>query len=368
MHTSVKLRSESKSVSNLEIRSMLFQRNFYCKSYPWNEDYANDAGTFTNDFTENLDGTVTDRSTGLMWQKTEAPDYCPWHKAQPYVDQLNAGKFAGYSDWRLPTIEEIASLMSHGKQNDGLYLSHVFTNKMWFWSCDPGSEGAGRQWTGSKFAWAINFDYGSVFCLETTNAQNVRAVRSVDGEQCEKKFQPRIKVRSVPKDFTNCDLTGLKNVIRKYNFFCKGYEWNREFSNDQGESQNDYRLNDDGTCIDFSTGLMWQTAHRPNYGRWEDAHDYILQLNKEHFAGFHDWRLPTIEEAISLFTPQKQSNGLYINPLFTDRMWLWTSDIKDKDNGLIWNANLLYGSIFWIDEANGQDIRAVRTIEGGSHE
>lgn len=171
----------------------------------------------------------------------------------------------------------------------------------------------------------------------------------------------KIKLRTEPADFTNRDLRELGEVIKKNNLFCKGYDWNQEFSNDEGKFQGNYENNLDGTVTDKSTGLMWQKAHRPAYGRWQKAKEYVAQLNAEFFAGYNDWRLPTIEECCSLFTRERENDGLFISPLFTNRMWLWTCDVKDAGQNLIWNANMLYGSIYWIDAANGQDIRAVRT-------
>lgn len=178
MGDNISLRAEPRPLTNADVREMLKRNSFYCKSYPWNEEYANDAGSFSNDFFDNRDGTVTDRATGLMWQKGQAPDYSRWEGTRPYIDSLNAEHFAGYTDWRLPTIEELGSLMTRERLNDDLYVSPVFSNRMWFWSCDPGGSGAGRNWTDSSFAWAINFDYGSLFCLEVSNAQDIRAVRT----------------------------------------------------------------------------------------------------------------------------------------------------------------------------------------------
>jgi len=171
----------------------------------------------------------------------------------------------------------------------------------------------------------------------------------------------KIVLRSEPSDFTNLSLRELGETIRKYNFFCKGYDWNKDFSNDTGASQNDFFDNLDGTVTDRATGLMWQKAHRPAYGRWKDAKEYISKLNAEGFCGYHDWRLPTIEECCSLFTMEQENDGLFISPLFTNRMWVWTCDVKDASQGLVWNANFVYGSVYWIDAVNGQDIRAVRT-------
>jgi ketosteroid isomerase-like protein len=366
---SPRLRAEPATLSNSDIRDMLGRHGFYCKSYPWNEEYANEAGGFRGDLVDNGDGTLSDRATRLMWQQGHAPDYATSGGAPEYIARLNRERFAGHSDWRLPTIEELASLMTRERLNDGLYLSPLFSNRMWFWSCDKGGAGAGRDWTGSQFAWAINFSYGTLFCLEEFNGQDLRAVRTIDDAAGRTRLDALaastgggIRLRSQPLDLTAGDLTALGEVIRKHNLFCKGYDWNREFSNDAGVSRNDYVNNGDGTILDRATGLMWQQAHRPAYGRWKDAQAYVAQLNREWFAGYADWRLPTIEECCTLFTPTRENDGLFISPLFTNRRWIWTADIKDAKTDMIWNANFLYGSVFWLDSGNGHDIRAVRTV------
>jgi len=64
-----------------------------------------------NDYLNNENGTITDRGTGLMWQKGGSNYEMYFSEAKKYLIGLNNDRFGGYSDWRLPTIEELASLL-----------------------------------------------------------------------------------------------------------------------------------------------------------------------------------------------------------------------------------------------------------------
>jgi hypothetical protein len=60
-------------------------------------------------FTDNGDGTVRDNDSGVIWLKdANAVGYTTWQNAMDIVDGLN---YAGYKDWRLPTIEEFDALI-----------------------------------------------------------------------------------------------------------------------------------------------------------------------------------------------------------------------------------------------------------------
>jgi hypothetical protein len=59
-------------------------------------------------YTDNGDGTVTDHVTGLMWQQATSDKVS-------YTDAISGAatqKTGGYSDWRVPTIKELYSLMN----------------------------------------------------------------------------------------------------------------------------------------------------------------------------------------------------------------------------------------------------------------
>jgi hypothetical protein len=73
-------------------------------------------------FTDNGDGTVTDHCTGLVWQKSTmdadrdgvitAQDRRFWGAALTIAENLELG---GHSDWRLPNLRELQSLIHYGR-------------------------------------------------------------------------------------------------------------------------------------------------------------------------------------------------------------------------------------------------------------
>jgi len=69
-------------------------------------------------FTDNGDGTVTDNFTGLVWQQAVSSSTYTWEDALGFVNTLNTtGGFAGKTDWRLPNIRELFSLVDVAKMS-----------------------------------------------------------------------------------------------------------------------------------------------------------------------------------------------------------------------------------------------------------
>ena len=86
-------------------------------------------------FKDNGDGTVTDPETGLMWTKdANLPgDTMLFHKALDYTEEMNEGKYPnfGYTDWRLPTLKELRSLIDYTNYTGwghGIPSGHPFQN------------------------------------------------------------------------------------------------------------------------------------------------------------------------------------------------------------------------------------------------
>lgn len=114
------------------------------------------------------------------------------------------------------------------------------------------------------------------------------------------------------------------------------------------------------TVMDHATGLMWQKSGTGNTVMYEEVQTYVDRLNREQFANYDDWRLPTSEELLSLLEPTQQSNELYINPVFDKKQWCcWSSD--KHPSGDTWNIYFINGQIHWSG-LDSNFIRAVRTF------
>ena len=121
----------------------------------------------SSDFTTSSDGkTVTDRRTGLMWQKEYATGKT-WQHALKYCEDST---YAGYSDWRLPNKNELASLLDPGKSS-APYSNFPDMPSNWFWS-------SSTYVINTLYAWFVSFNSGYVDVNgKTSDFIYVRCVR-----------------------------------------------------------------------------------------------------------------------------------------------------------------------------------------------
>lgn len=151
--TRVGLRREPAVVPNQnDISTMLVEYNFF-------ELSKNTHGSFVNDFVDNKNGTVTDRATGLMWQKSGSLERLDNRGANKYIKQLNNKHFGGHSDWRMPTIEELASLLSRSRHKN-IHMASVFeSHQISCWSADECDADKALRHLGF---WIVDFKQGQI--------------------------------------------------------------------------------------------------------------------------------------------------------------------------------------------------------------
>jgi len=108
-----------------------------------------------NNFADNGDGTITDKATGLMWQKSDSGSAMNWRDALAYAQKLT---LAGHTDWRLPSVKELQSIVDYTRApmvTNSAALDPIFnvTNiESYFWSSTTHLDGPpDRQCTAAAY-------------------------------------------------------------------------------------------------------------------------------------------------------------------------------------------------------------------------
>ena len=139
-------------------------------------------------FTDNGNGTITDTTTGLVWDKcsrgqvwdnTTPPGTCTgvasthtWAAALAEATAANSASHRGQADWRLPNRTELESLVQINAVSpaiDGTYFPATLSN--WYWTSTTYAPGPAD-------AWSVYFSNGNALANDKTNTYHVRLVRS----------------------------------------------------------------------------------------------------------------------------------------------------------------------------------------------
>jgi hypothetical protein len=129
---------------------------------------SDSVSTATGGYTDNGDGTVTDTSTSLTWQKASSSGKT-WEQALAYCENLQLG---GYTDWRLPTIKELQSLVNYYNRYSPAINTAYFpdTDSSFYRSSTTSASSTGD-------AWGVHFGDGHGNYGDKSNSLYVRAVR-----------------------------------------------------------------------------------------------------------------------------------------------------------------------------------------------
>jgi len=251
----------------------------------------------TPSYTDNGDGTVTDRHTGLMWQKT--PDFVTryWEDAGKYARSLT---LAGHRDWRLPTIKELFSIADF---RGNMRTSTPYIDTAVFDFRYPDTSTGARDMDAQY--WSSNRYVGTTM----RGDESAFGFNFADG-----------RIKSYPVRIGGRRPRGAMG--RKYVRCVRGPAYGR----------NDFKDNGDGTVIDRSAGLMWMKSDSGKTMNWQDALEYAEALTH---AGHSDWRLPNVKELQSIVdytrAPDARSpaaRGPAIDPVFDlteEESWFWSS-------------------------------------------
>lgn len=143
------------------------------------------AGAADGGLTDNGNGTLLDPSAGLVWTRQDNGGDVDWTAAKKYCDEL---ELAGSSDWRLPTIDELAQLYQPDTKTGPTYryrdreyqlrMDPLFQlTAPGLWSGTERYEGMGVAWTfffssGRRLASRGTFsNYQRALCVQASPAQ-----------------------------------------------------------------------------------------------------------------------------------------------------------------------------------------------------
>jgi uncharacterized repeat protein (TIGR01451 family) len=247
-------------------------------------------------FKDNGDGTITDNLTGLMWSKNANP----FNRAMTWQWALencnNNITLGGYTDWRLPNVNELESLVNANEANGRTWLNaQGFTNVQggWYWSSATVAYYPDEAWVVDMYSGDVDVDgkCSNGFC-QSNYVWPVRAGQTGSLENSVISLPQTGQTKCWDQDGNEipCAGTGQDGDVQA------GMAWPSPRFTDQG----------DGTVTDNLTGLMWTK----NAGllrswcnsTWQQALDSVKGMNAgtyENF-GYADWRLPNRKEMYSL--------------------------------------------------------------------
>ncbi|MBE0427920.1 MAG: DUF1566 domain-containing protein [Nitrospirae bacterium] len=290
-------------------------------------------------FTDNGDGTVTDNLTGLMWLRDGGCIKNNWNDALNSISDFNnnPGRYnclqymGNYSDWYLPNVKELESLINYGAQNSATWLNtEGFLNikSSCYWSSthwptaiytttapDKGSRFTkdfySRKTKNTSQAWLINLYDGGAMPASGLYSYYVLPVRNNTSNAAYELPQTGQTVSYAEGDD---------------GYIQAGIEWPDPRFTDNG----------DGTVTDNLTGLMWLRDGGCIKNNWNDALNSISDFNNnpgrynclQYMGNYSDWYLPNVKELESLINYGAQNSATWLNSesfVNIDSSYYWSS-------------------------------------------
>ena len=365
-------------------------------------------------FTDNGDGTVTDTVTSLQWKRcsegqtwdgttcTGTASNYTWQQALQAAD---AATYAGQSDWRLPNVKELVSIVERACVSPAIDLS-VF----------PGIPEGSFHWSSSPVTFTTGYFWGVYFRLGEVNylpgsfayvATSVRLVRAgsdsgplndtgisswaddsnftLSAEPIDYPGQDASFGRDVSQDndldghagFSfrkvggdgsllstsasswNCvydEVTGLTWEVKTNDSGLRDKDWTYSWYNSDPATNGGLPGSEDGTDNCFDPGRC-------------DTEKYVADVNTAELCGATDWRLPSQNELRSIidfekFAPVSDSDWF---PYMLAK-WYWSSAPH-----LLYSGSALSAFAFAVDFTVGTDAvdaqsssQPVRLVRGGA--
>ena len=273
---------------------------------------------------------VRDNVTGLIWEIKQArddiADYAnphdadntyTWYDSNPetnggdagtpgdgndtedFINSLNVEQFGTFSDWRIPTIQELSSIANSGVFEPAISSGYFpNTQSSAYWSSTTHASMI-------YHAWRVYFPSGVVDNNEKSSSYYVRAV-----------------------------CTGQSRVLDQL------------------------VINGDGTVTDTQTGLMWQVDGSQISISLEAALDYVESLS---VGGFADWRLPNRNDLQSIAEYEAYDPAIDTTafPGAASSNY-WSSTTFANFTNSAWLVHFRYGTVYGNYKSGSYYVRPVR--------
>jgi len=318
-------------------------------------------------FNDNGDGTVTDCVTGLMWQKGENPRM-NWFDALDACRKLSVG---GHSDWRLPNIKELNTILNLDYTDGWWYFRKSFPADglvpplLHYFSSTPFEK---------FYVWVTNFCFGYDGYYASKEATLLfRAVRTAQVESKPQVFRlpdtgQRLcyddEARIIPAPARDNPFFGQDGTVTVHPIECMRLREGGEHVDPDVTWDQGFRM-----VGDKNTGLVWEVksprSSDLNYsGRqytFAQALAFVESMNRDGFGGFTDWRLPNREELRSIVDYDSYSPAL-AKAFGADcpSSFFWSGDPYGPNPDLVWGIYFSYGCAICYPSGNRYSVRVVR--------
>ena len=331
-------------------------------------------------FTDNGNGTITDNSTGLIWTAdmnlmsgaysfldtdvTAGDGIVYWQTTLDFAAQLNTDMYGSRTDWRIPNILELMSIMNYGASNvlPAWLASYGFSNTgSYYWSSTTY-----RVTSTGAIAWIFSYSTGA------------------KSNSADKDSATFVNALAVAGSSTILPQTGQTECWSSTGVLqaCAGTGQDGEFQEGLPLPGTRFTHNGDGTTTDNLTGLMWTTDKNlmltayPAFDTdetggdgavyWDNALAFVGQLNADSYAGYSDWRLPNVNELQSVF----QHNLVYaditsLGFVHGGVQTCWSSTTVETNTTDAFLFNILYGNQgTWLKSGAANSDRNVWPVRG----
>ena len=128
--------------------------------------------------------------------------------------------------------------------------------------------------------------------------------------------------------------------------------------------------NTDETIYDSQTSLTWMASdsriHLKKDVSWDETETYTEDMNGKLFGGHSDWRIPSAQEALSLFDKNKLNKDFKGGDIHLDSIFppgagntTWTSETRGREAQIIFYIN---GFPYWYEKDDKTLSHSVRLI------